>query len=258
MTIYTPSRIPEKLTIGKKYDLTIVDRGGIRYTPEKLEELSKILYETKSGGNAMSDEERKKFAKRCADGFLMHRTDLFPVLDDCCGLGDTIEEYMRRGIPCVGLDIDRGQLEKADYRMNEDKINPILVHGDAHNLPFEDNSFGGITYYGALMMIPFVRRILEGRDLSEDEIRKEIVCTLSEKRRVLRDGGEVHLITSSENNKIRFSYHGSDFTYYELRPEELEELVGVAGLKPLHIGYYEDWNDDFWNENFIDAKLKKV
>lgn len=74
-----------------------------------------------------------------------------PWLDLSCGPGVFTRALgaASPGALVIGLDISHAMLEVAAERTRA-YSNVVLVHGDAHALPFADGSFGGVNNAGAL------------------------------------------------------------------------------------------------------------
>ncbi len=209
-----------------------------------LEHYSNLIKTTRRGSNAFrSPYGRKMIGYRAADK-LKGRTELYPVLDVGCGLGYFVQACTEAGIPCVGVDLDQRQLKYANTRMRRHGLKPGLFQADARKLPFKDGSFGYVHSSGMLMMIPFVRNVVEGRLPSAEETSEDIKKVLSEMRRVIRVNGEIRIITFSDKEQL-------EPKYYKPKLEELEQLAMEVGLEP-HVDYHRRW------PTFIDATLKKV
>jgi SAM-dependent methyltransferase len=91
-----------------------------------------------------------------------------PWLDLSCGPGAFVRALAAAapGALVVGLDISRAMLDVAAQRTRS-YPNAVLVRGDAHALPFEDEVFGGVNNAGALhayedpeLVLREVRRVL--------------------------------------------------------------------------------------------------
>lgn len=74
-----------------------------------------------------------------------------PWLDLSCGPGVFTRALgaASPGALVVGLDLSHAMLEVAAERARA-YSNVVLIHGDAHTLPFADGSFGGVNNAGAL------------------------------------------------------------------------------------------------------------
>lgn len=89
------------------------------------------------------------------------------ALDVCCGQGNVSEALKDRGCEVSGLDFSQAMLDIARSRVQG--VN--FVHGDAQNLPFEDNNFDIVVSNFGICHVP-------------DQPR-----ALAEAYRVLRPGG---------------------------------------------------------------------
>jgi SAM-dependent methyltransferase len=106
----------------------------------------------------------------------LERTDR--VLDVACGPGNFTRAFARaapEGV-VVGLDASKPMLDRALVESNPPNV--TYVRGDAHALPFKDESFDAVCCFAALYFISEPLRALD-----------EIV-------RVLAPGGRVALMTS--------------------------------------------------------------
>ena len=95
-----------------------------------------------------------------------------PVLVVGAGQGLIVEELLRRGLKCDGVDFSPQMVRRAKERRGL-----TLVHADARSLPFPDRSYQTIIYATGVI------------DFMGDE--QEITRMLQEGRRVLREGGKI-------------------------------------------------------------------
>jgi ubiquinone/menaquinone biosynthesis C-methylase UbiE len=117
------------------------------------------------------------------------------VLDVGCGLGVFREHVERIGAAWIGLDLFGGCCS---------------VLGDMDHLPFRDGTFDGVLCSAVFEHMP-------------DPCR-----TVSEMRRVLKDGGKLF-------GYVAFlePFHG--LSYYHMSHKGLEHLLASNGFRPLHI-----------------------
>ncbi|NBI30467.1 demethylmenaquinone methyltransferase [Chengkuizengella marina] len=119
--------------------------------------------------------------------FTMKKMDMKPgetAIDLCCGTCDwtiSMAEESKTG-KIVGLDFSLNMLEVGKKKIASYGLdNQIkLVHGDAMELPFEDNSFDYATIGLALRNVPDLRQVLK------------------EMRRVVKPGGQVYCLELSK------------------------------------------------------------
>lgn len=109
------------------------------------------------------------------------------VLDIACGTGDfAIEDLNSGASEVVGLDISEGMvnvgIEKVKAKGLQEKVS--LRVGDSENIPFDDNSFDGIT-------VGFGVRNFENLEKG-----------LSEMHRVLNNNGQVIVLEFSKPKKF--------------------------------------------------------
>lgn len=115
------------------------------------------------------------------------------VLDVCCGTGDLVAKFARRGIPAIGLDFTRSMLIRAAMRMpHRASAAPAFVCGDALQMPFPPACFDLVSVgYGL-------------RNLAD------LPRGLGEIFRVLRPGGRLVVLDFSKPERawLRRLYFG--------------------------------------------------
>ena len=68
------------------------------------------------------------------------------VLDICCGTGDQVFYYTKKGIVATGVDLNPEMIKIAERnKRKQDLKNALFQIADAQNLPFKDNSFDYIS-----------------------------------------------------------------------------------------------------------------
>ncbi|MCY1591399.1 demethylmenaquinone methyltransferase [Staphylococcus pettenkoferi] len=104
------------------------------------------------------------------------------ALDVCCGTADWTIALSKAVGPTgevTGLDFSENMLE-VGKKKTKDMTNIHLVHGDAMNLPFDDNEFDYVTIGFGLRNVP------------------DYLATLKELHRVLKPGGKVVCLETSQ------------------------------------------------------------
>ncbi|WP_433958615.1 demethylmenaquinone methyltransferase [Cytobacillus horneckiae] len=98
----------------------------------------------------------------------MKRMDVQPgskALDVCCGTGDwsiALSEAVGEIGKVVGLDFSKNMLKIGEEKVKEQGIKNIeLVHGNAMELPFPDNSFDYVTIGFGLRNVPDYMQVLK-------------------------------------------------------------------------------------------------
>ncbi|KGX92165.1 ubiquinone/menaquinone biosynthesis methyltransferase [Pontibacillus halophilus JSM 076056 = DSM 19796] len=106
------------------------------------------------------------------------------ALDVCCGTGDwtlSLAEAVGSKGKVIGLDFSQNMLSVGeDKRKAQSKDHVSFVHGDAMNLPFEDNSFDYVTIGFGLRNVP------------------DYLTVLKEMHRVVKPGGKVVCLETSQ------------------------------------------------------------
>ncbi|MBN6888420.1 demethylmenaquinone methyltransferase / 2-methoxy-6-polyprenyl-1,4-benzoquinol methylase [Cytobacillus horneckiae] len=98
----------------------------------------------------------------------MKRMDVQPgskALDVCCGTGDwsiALSEAVGESGKVVGLDFSKNMLKIGEEKVKEQGIKNIeLVHGNAMELPYPDNSFDYVTIGFGLRNVPDYMQVLK-------------------------------------------------------------------------------------------------
>ncbi|UOQ47575.1 demethylmenaquinone methyltransferase [Gracilibacillus caseinilyticus] len=106
------------------------------------------------------------------------------ALDVCCGTGDwsfALSEAVGENGEVIGLDFSQNMLSVAEERKQQHPLENVkFVHGNAMDLPFEDNYFDYITIGFGLRNVP------------------DYLQTLKEMHRVVKPGGKVVCLETSQ------------------------------------------------------------
>ncbi|WP_273852258.1 demethylmenaquinone methyltransferase [Guptibacillus spartinae] len=106
------------------------------------------------------------------------------ALDVCCGTADwtiAMADAVGENGTAIGLDFSENMLEVGQVKVNEKKKeNVTLLHGNAMNLPFEDNSFDYVTIGFGLRNVPDYNQVIK------------------EMYRVVKPGGQVVCLETSQ------------------------------------------------------------
>jgi demethylmenaquinone methyltransferase / 2-methoxy-6-polyprenyl-1,4-benzoquinol methylase len=120
----------------------------------------------------------------------MKVTDGAAALDVCCGTGDwsiSLAEAVGPTGKVVGLDFSKNMLSVAHEKNKELQYEQLdFVHGNAMDLPFEDNSFDFVTIGFGLRNVP------------------DYMTVLKEMYRVVKPGGIVVCLETSQPTTIGF------------------------------------------------------
>ncbi len=145
------------------------------------------------------------------------------ILDVGCGLGMTMEYFIKQGARCTGIDITPQSVKELNSKGMR------VVEGDARLLPFRDNSFDIVYSLGVIEHI------------------KETQQALNEQVRVCRRGGIViavvpNLITPYSVAGILFQFvrgsskYGLRTTYGKaFLPKKLKNMFIDAGCRNITI-----------------------
>lgn len=112
------------------------------------------------------------------------------ALDLCCGTGDwtiALAESVGENGKVIGLDFSKNMLKVAEKKVNENNLRQVdLIHGNAMELPFADNTFDYVTIGFGLRNVP------------------DYMTVLSEMYRVVKPGGTVVCLETSQPNSKLF------------------------------------------------------
>ncbi|MBB6452203.1 demethylmenaquinone methyltransferase/2-methoxy-6-polyprenyl-1,4-benzoquinol methylase [Salirhabdus euzebyi] len=106
------------------------------------------------------------------------------ALDVCCGTGDwtfALAEAVGREGNVVGLDFSKNMLSVGQSKLEQTDLSHVsFIHGDAMNLPFNDNTFDYVTIGFGLRNVP------------------DYLHVLKEMARVVKPGGKVVCLETSQ------------------------------------------------------------
>jgi len=112
------------------------------------------------------------------------------ALDLCCGTADwtiALAEAVGPNGKVVGLDFSKNMLKIGQEKVVNLQLDQVkLVHGNAMELPFEDNSFDYVTIGFGLRNVP------------------DYMSVLKEMQRVVKPGGKVVCLETSQPTMIGF------------------------------------------------------
>jgi SAM-dependent methyltransferase len=147
------------------------------------------------------------------------------ILDAGCGGGKTIEEMLRLSPDSVidGIDFSETSVQKA-RELNRAELGSRVhvVHGDVGSLPYEDGTFDLVTAVETVYFWP------------------DILGSLREIRRVLKKGGCAEILNEGSDPSILEVWPHIDGFMKVYRPEELKELMELAGFSKVRIERGED------------------
>lgn len=112
------------------------------------------------------------------------------ALDLCCGTADwtiALADAVGSTGEVIGLDFSKNMLKIGQEKVDKLQLNQVqLVHGNAMELPFEDNSFDYVTIGFGLRNVP------------------DYMTVLKEMQRVVKPGGKVVCLETSQPTIIGF------------------------------------------------------
>ena len=161
------------------------------------------------------------------------------ILDIATGTGDVIFSINKKyQVHSTGLDISKKMLDIANMKLKKNKINNIsFIHGDAENLPMEDNSYDHIC-------ISFGFRNLGDYNIA-----------LSEFYRVLKPGGTLSILEFSQS-KSKFFNTMFQFYFNKVLPKVAAVISRADAYRylPESVKYFPDQTkiNDFLNNNNFD------
>ncbi len=134
------------------------------------------------------------------------------ALDVCCGTADwtlAMAEAVGETGEAVGLDFSQNMLKIGEEKVkNSPFSNIILLHGNAMELPFEDNSFDYVTIGFGLRNVP------------------DYLQVLKEMQRVVKPGGKVVCLETSQPTMI--GYRQMYLLYFKYIMPALGKMVAKS------------------------------
>ncbi|MGN8647076.1 demethylmenaquinone methyltransferase [Gracilibacillus sp. HCP3S3_G5_1] len=150
---------------------------------EKVHQVFEKIYNNYDFMNSIISFQRHK--KWRTD--VMKRMQVQPgakALDVCCGTGDwtfSLSEAVGESGAVIGLDFSQNMLSVAKERQTDHHVQNLqFIHGNAMDLPFEDNYFDYVTIGFGLRNVP------------------DYLQTLKEMYRVVKPGGIVVCLETSQ------------------------------------------------------------
>ncbi|MFT4200569.1 class I SAM-dependent methyltransferase [Gordonia sp. (in: high G+C Gram-positive bacteria)] len=137
------------------------------------------------------------------------------ILDVACGPGlytRRLAENLTGDGRVIGIDFSKAMLDRAARGPHP---RTAYVRGDAHRLPFPDDSFDTVTCFAALYLIPDPLPVVD-----------ELV-------RVTRPGGEIAIFTSVETQFSKLhtvQAIGAITGYHFFKPHEIPDRLHRAGI----------------------------
>ncbi len=108
------------------------------------------------------------------------------VLEVGCGAGTDLLQFARRGARVVGLDLTQAGAAMATRRLRHEKLDGVVLRGDAEKLPFPDATFDVVYSWG----------VIHHTERTEDAARDIL--------RVLRPGGRFVVMVYNARSLVAF------------------------------------------------------
>ncbi|MGM0845965.1 MAG: demethylmenaquinone methyltransferase [Bacillota bacterium] len=166
------------------------------------------------------------------------------ALDVCCGTADwtlALAEAVGESGNVKGLDFSKNMLKIGEEKVRNSKKDQVeLIHGNAMELPFEDNSFDYVTIGFGLRNVP------------------DYLHVLKEMRRVLKPGGMAVCLETSQ--PTMFGFRQAYYVYFQF----LMPLFGKVFAKSYNeYSWLQESAKDFpgmeeLSEMFSEAGFDKV
>ena len=143
------------------------------------------------------------------------------VLDVCCGTGDQVFHYLRKGAVATGVDRDPGMIELAEKDRERQGFNNVnFRRGSAAKLPFWDGYFDCASISLGL------------HEMNRDE-RSRVV---SEMKRVVKKAGNLIFVdfnVPSPNNSIACLINAVEFLAGKDNYRRFRDYMAQGGLNQL-------------------------
>lgn len=157
---------------------------------ERVHDVFENIYENYDTMNSVISFQRHKSWRKD----VMKRMDVTKgasALDVCCGTGDwsfALANEVGNAGNVIGLDFSKNMLSVAKDKLNSAELNIPLqfIHGNAMDLPYEDNTFDYVTIGFGLRNVP------------------DYMTVLKEMHRVLKPGGKAVCLETSQPTLIGY------------------------------------------------------
>lgn len=167
----------------------------------------------------MGDIRRHPWLRAAIDIFADAVRETGPVLDVGCGPGTVTAYLADRGLDVSGVDLSPRMIENA-RRLHP---NCRFRVASATELALNEASLGGVLGWWSLFNLP-------------REVLPQVLAAFA---RALKPGG--HFITAThvgDDDAVRTEAYGGvpvRWTTHQWRPEQLVDLIGQAGLRPVAV-----------------------
>ena len=176
---------------------------------------------------------------------LANEVEVESVLDIGCGSGRNILPFLERGIKCVGLDYAKSMIREAKKFLMGIGLKPLLVVGDAVDLPFKKKSFDLVLCIRTLHHVETRRlRIKTLREMKATG-RKMLLSVWKKWQRRFIPKLVVGFFDSDVY--VPWRYHGKTLMrfYHLYTKNELEADLRMAGIRKFKL--FDD-GKNFWVE----------
>lgn len=133
------------------------------------------------------------------------------VLEVGCGTGIFLKHLSKLDHDLHGLDYTEGMLRVAQMQLSNNDNSATLLHGNAENLPYSDNSFDLVYSYKVLAHVP------------------NLHSALNDIHRVLQPNGTA-ILEFYNKFSLRRLFHRSEYYHNWLSPKEVRQSVNDANF----------------------------
>ena len=156
---------------------------------ERVHHVFEKIYQNYDEMNSIISFQQHKLWRKDVMG-RMHVDEGAKALDVCCGTGDwaiALADEVGPSGKVIGLDFSKNMLSIAEEKRNAKNLEQLeLIHGNAMELPFADNTFDYVTIGFGLRNVP------------------DYMTVLKEMHRVVKPNGKVICLETSQPELIGF------------------------------------------------------
>lgn len=214
-----------------------------RSKEERVHHVFESIYEKYDVMNSVISFQRHKAWRKDTMNRMNVQTDQH-ALDLCCGTGDwtiALAEVVGPNGKVVGLDFSKNMLKVGQEKVEQKELKQVeLIHGNAMDLPFEENSFDYVTIGFGLRNVPDYLQVLQ------------------EMYRVLKPGGKAVCLETSQPTAIGFKQ-----AYYFYFKHIMPRLGKMLAKSYDEYAWLHESAKDFPGRNelkemFLEAGFNKV